>query len=269
MANDKPLIATDNGGVVGESGITYDQNGSATGQIGKSLTQSWTGNQYQLGSIEYVYFRVFMSAVSYAAAQGGNPSGNRNNVRSYTTPQQAMYTLSKANLESPACDALLNQFANMAHIPQAMLIAQLQKAANAARIHTYDGPSSTVPLDPIKFPGIASSGIATVGQWFNAPPRGEGLSQFNGDAVWVSLDDWHNWIPGAAPLTQMIFHNGKVNYYGMGTLMHEILHKQAVGGGFTHPQMNTAITAVGWPLLTGGHEIRSEAIGKFCFGNLQ
>ncbi len=41
--------------------------------------------------------------------------------------------------------------------------------------------------------------------------------------------------------------------YGVGTVMHEILHKQAIGGGFTHNSppdsrdMLAAITAVGAP----------------------
>ena len=55
----------------------------------------------------------------------------------------------------------------------------------------------------------------------------------------------------------------------MGTAMHEVLHKQNVGGGFTHDQMNAAIGAVGWPPITVGHNQDSDGIGKLCFGNLQ
>ena len=67
----------------------------------------------------------------------------------------------------------------------------------------------------------------------------------------------------------LINSSGKVNYYGVGTVMHETLHKYAVGGGFSHAQMDAVIEAVGWPPLEGGHNADSDAIGRFCFGNLQ
>jgi hypothetical protein len=80
------------------------------------------------------------------------------------------------------------------------------------------------------------------------------------------MDEWHSWSLSGVMVS---FLNGKVNYYGMGTAMHEILHKQAVGGGFSHDQMDTAIKAVGSPPLTGGHNADSDGIGKLCFANLQ
>ena len=46
VPNEQPQIATADGGVIGQSGITYDQNGNATGQIAVA-TQSWRGNQYR------------------------------------------------------------------------------------------------------------------------------------------------------------------------------------------------------------------------------
>ena len=51
--------------------------------------------------------------------------------------------------------------------------------------------------------------------------------------------------------------------------MHEILHKQAVGGGFTHAQMDAAIGAVGWPTLALGHNKESDGLGGLCFGSFQ
>ena len=47
VPNDTPTIATDDGGVIGQSGITYDQSGNATGQT-NSYTQSWPGYSYQV-----------------------------------------------------------------------------------------------------------------------------------------------------------------------------------------------------------------------------
>jgi hypothetical protein len=40
VPNESPQMATADGGVIGRLGITYDQNGSATGQIGNPPTQS-------------------------------------------------------------------------------------------------------------------------------------------------------------------------------------------------------------------------------------
>ncbi len=48
VPNDYPYIATADGGVIGTSGITYDANGNATGQLPSLPNQSWTGNGYQL-----------------------------------------------------------------------------------------------------------------------------------------------------------------------------------------------------------------------------
>ncbi len=52
VPNDTPQIATADGGVIGQSGITYDQNGNATGEMASLPIQSWTGNIYQYGSVD-------------------------------------------------------------------------------------------------------------------------------------------------------------------------------------------------------------------------
>jgi hypothetical protein len=77
VPNETPQIATADGGVIGQSGITYDQNGNATGQIGLS-TQTWTGNMYQeAGSLEAMAVpSVFEAGASFWPTVGGNPSGN-------------------------------------------------------------------------------------------------------------------------------------------------------------------------------------------------
>jgi hypothetical protein len=46
VPNEQPQIATADGGVIGQSGITYDQNGNATGMM-NLLTYSWLGYAYQ------------------------------------------------------------------------------------------------------------------------------------------------------------------------------------------------------------------------------
>ena len=96
VPNDYPQIATADGGVVGASGITYDNNGRATGQIGstapppincpggscpiadlRSFAQSWTGNEYvSAGSVDSISAPpVFPDGASFWPQAGGNPSG--------------------------------------------------------------------------------------------------------------------------------------------------------------------------------------------------
>jgi hypothetical protein len=160
----------------------------------------------------------------------------------------------------------------MGHVSEATLVAQLQATANRARNWVFDGPSSPTLLDPIKFPRAASPGVTTVGQWFAANSGianyAEGFSQINGDAVWVRLNEWTSWTS-----RNLSFHfltsSGYLNSYAMGTLMHEILHKQTVGGGFIHTQMDTAITNVLGSLPVTNNNAESVGIGQLCFGNLK
>jgi len=78
VPNDWPQITTADGGVIGQSGIIYDQNGNATGQIANMPTQSWLGGQYQqLGALDSVVAPlVFEDGASFWPTAGGNPSGN-------------------------------------------------------------------------------------------------------------------------------------------------------------------------------------------------
>jgi hypothetical protein len=76
VPNETPQIATDDGGVIGQSGITYDPNGNATGRVGSLPAQSWTMNEYQTGPIEQVVFGPVLFAPSFWPFEGGNPSGN-------------------------------------------------------------------------------------------------------------------------------------------------------------------------------------------------
>jgi hypothetical protein len=81
VPNEEPQIATADGGVIGQSGITYDQNGNATGQVGNLPTQSWRGNMYQQGSVEQVLALTISMATSLWAQAGANPSGNSTAAR--------------------------------------------------------------------------------------------------------------------------------------------------------------------------------------------
>jgi len=77
VPNDGPQIATSDGGVIGASGVTYNQNGNASGQIA-DLNQSWTENTYQLGSIERLMnASIIPPAPSYWSFSAANQSGNQ------------------------------------------------------------------------------------------------------------------------------------------------------------------------------------------------
>jgi len=65
VPNEQPQIATDDGGVIGASGITYDANGNATGQIPNMPTYSWLGYQYKIGSVESTVPDVIYLAASW------------------------------------------------------------------------------------------------------------------------------------------------------------------------------------------------------------
>jgi hypothetical protein len=77
VPNDAPRMATSDGGVVADSGMTYDQNGNATGQLAISPILSWTGNAYQLGPVQQVAALVPNGAdVSFSPESGSNLSQN-------------------------------------------------------------------------------------------------------------------------------------------------------------------------------------------------
>jgi hypothetical protein len=92
VPNDSPAIATVDGGLIATSGVTYDQNGNATGHLvilptsgnifGPSPglpTYTWTGNVYEiaLGSVAEVGDTPFGNATPpFWSFSGANPSGN-------------------------------------------------------------------------------------------------------------------------------------------------------------------------------------------------
>ncbi len=85
VPNDSPQIALSNGGLIGASGVTYDQNGNATGQLPNLPTYSWLGNAYQLGSIDEEVANALVLASSWWAFAQANSSGNN------TASQQTEY----------------------------------------------------------------------------------------------------------------------------------------------------------------------------------
>jgi hypothetical protein len=86
VPNERPQIATADGGVIGKSGITYDQNGSATGQMNLP-TYSWLGNAYQVGSVDQVLANPLCLALSFWALLGGSNSGSGTAVNEQWYPE--------------------------------------------------------------------------------------------------------------------------------------------------------------------------------------
>jgi peptidase M15-like protein len=77
VPNDSPQIATADGGVIGASGITYDSNGNATGQLGTLPIQSWTGNAYTDGPVTRVAVPpVAVATPPFWSIAGANQSTN-------------------------------------------------------------------------------------------------------------------------------------------------------------------------------------------------
>jgi hypothetical protein len=98
VPNDQPQIALADGGVIGQSGTTYDQNGSATGQVANFPTYSWTLNAYQDGPVDQVLAKLISIAKSLWPFHRANPSGNNT-----AAPQPDYAPLKSCPGTSPPC----------------------------------------------------------------------------------------------------------------------------------------------------------------------
>ena len=77
----QPQIATADGGVIAQNldtgiHVTFDTNGSATGQLASLPVQSWTGKAYQVGSVIQVVSNLINFAGSFWPSLGANVSAN-------------------------------------------------------------------------------------------------------------------------------------------------------------------------------------------------
>ena len=81
VPNDSPQIATADGGVIGSSGITYDNQGRATGQVSLPI-QSWPGYAYTDGPVDQVVSTIITEAnifwpfTNFWPVANANDSGN-------------------------------------------------------------------------------------------------------------------------------------------------------------------------------------------------
>ncbi len=157
--------------------------------------------------------------------------------------------------------ALIKQ--NNLNIDLDTLMGQIASVAGEARNYVYDGPSATsVPFDSSRFPGVDPQGARTVADHFAQDRSREALSQATGSAIWIRADRWQLAFSG-------LIRSSYDSPYGSGTLMHELLHKQAISGGFTHGQMTNALVSIGQDPATRilGHDRTgiSDLLGRICF----
>ncbi len=294
VPNDGPQIATADGGVIGYSGVTYDSQGRATGQIANLPIPSWMGNQYQYGSTDQVLPVPISTAMSFAAFQGGNPSGSGTAAPLYE-PQVALRTIASSHLTGlPACNTFLDNLTAIAisngrapggrgsqkrnYLPRFGALrtqrwTTLKMGQSSTTLWDQCTPPNCVAKFPVWFTGEQKPNGYLVKQEFEDNGPGtfhylEGLSQYNGDAIWLRLFyDWSGAWKGLLsqyvtklPLSKM----GQVNRYGLGTLLHEVLHKQSIGGGFTHANMSQAL-GIGSCAPVGTQNGCSNAIAAACF----
>ena len=76
--------------------------------------------------------------------------------------------------------------------------------------------------------------------------------------IFLKLGDWGGWFSAYSA-------NRKASSYRLGALFHELLHKNIVGGGFTHDQMNGTLTAIGAQSQIVGQNFTSDNVSQICF----
>jgi hypothetical protein len=116
VPNEQPLMATADGGVTGQSGITYDQNGNATGQSGLSPTVSpgWFGNilgtvySSQSGESMLLAASSRQYATTFGAFQLGNASKNGTAIQQVMSnhPQTGVKQLPDLSRTPGACQGV-------------------------------------------------------------------------------------------------------------------------------------------------------------------
>ena len=148
------------------------------------------------------------------------------------------------------CAAFFGALAKSRGVSAQSLMDGVAAAAGAGQV--FEGTDSNEALDSERFPGAASPGVNTVGQWFGQNDLRYGLSQHNGNAIWVRSSFFAT-SAGTQP-------------YGLGVLLHEFLHKQWLGGAPGHDDIDAALDAVGAPgRVLGQGESRGSRLEQICF----
>jgi RHS repeat-associated protein len=195
--------------------------------------------------------------------RGGGGSGRTRTNQGIDRAAKHLETIaSEAFRSKPKCNDFLEALIAVGglSVDATTLSKQIAQTAMSASSVVYDGPSSNTALSDDKFPGLATAGLNTVADWFAYDAGRKALSQYNGAAIWVRSSDWADALGGLVA-------SAYAGRYGLGTMMHELLHKASVGGGFGHDQMANALKQIG--VLPGdytlGRNAISDQIGRICF----
>ena len=180
VPNDYPQIATADGGVIGASGITYDSNGNATGQIALPI-QSWTGNSYQYGPGQAQQVAAPAREVadgSFSPSVGANPS------QSSTALQRCAPLDSSTSAKLEGAYSSLTSFLLGKYCPfcNAAIFQQVEIGTSQAEFTSYlqqghefcDGTKSQEPG------GTIGSSQPTVAAEFQADPSTKAITVASG-----------------------------------------------------------------------------------------
>ncbi|MGP8176261.1 MAG: beta strand repeat-containing protein [Terracidiphilus sp.] len=171
VPNEQPQIATADGGVIGQSGITYDQNGNATGQMANLPAYSWTQQWYSPagGQIADVAQPIVEWATSYYATAGGNPSFNETAI-GVAAPVEGIPVFALPLRGGPSCQ-LPSGGGTKVRLGGAAL-----RQYNNEQQQLLAGPYLTSPSPP--------SPPSSCAQFFNADPiRSTYFSQLTGSVT--------------------------------------------------------------------------------------
>ncbi len=147
--NYQPQVATADGGVFAKSldtgaSITFDANGMATGQSANLTSQSWTGNAYQIGSIEQVVASTPIIPGSLWSWMGGNPSGTGTAARPWVFilvwSNDFSFTPSPKNGSPPG---LTTDISNDAAAIKTAALAALRRAYFGFPVAVWEGTANT------------------------------------------------------------------------------------------------------------------------------
>ena len=142
VPNEQPQIATADGGVIGQSGITYDANGNATEMIPNMPTYSWLGYAYRDGVVDQLVASALASALTFAAFQGGNLGHTGTAVKLV----RSTWFLPEEINKTASVNAFFYQTvrANMAPTKIALELLVKQRATAAAFKKALDVPNMVV-----------------------------------------------------------------------------------------------------------------------------
>jgi hypothetical protein len=217
VANEEPQIATADGGVIGKSGIRYDQGGNVTGQMASLPTYSWLGYAYQIGTVDQIAQSAIDFALSFAAFQG-TPSGKGTFVK--LAPSK-MFVPPTLNTTPGADDTYFN-------------LVRTDQDLKATRVvnEILRGPKATVPLflDALAKTNMVVSYI------------GHGLlNPFNHKAMGICFGTSETTCAVAKPLTEITLDDGSTGTLSPG----EGVTWRVLDGGFAHQSKIVFVAACG------------------------